>query len=281
MKAYTKFYDQGHQVIMMKPYEKTGRYNKVFYFKDNPDLVVPKGIAFGEKSSLHGYGFFKEARISEETAASPPSFEPYQFNSSRIKNTSLFKSIMNNDIIDWREKDFTGTHKGKTYTYVNDRDFLKEEDWKDLFTHCDNNIEFIHLLKTNNYKQAKEFLKLYTGNYSNIILPISFKKEEIESLLGYSNLTFSSEIDTDELIKFIFMVKTFSNEKIKIVYSPAATPIVKNLIKWAAAGQVSFKDFLGKDFNDNDYLIFKNRLLLKQDPKKMTYEDFKSEYLTF
>jgi len=28
----------------MKPYEKTGRYNKIFYFKDNPRLVIPKKL---------------------------------------------------------------------------------------------------------------------------------------------------------------------------------------------------------------------------------------------
>nr|DAL45315.1 MAG TPA_asm: hypothetical protein [Caudoviricetes sp.] len=29
---------------MMKPYEKTGRYNQIFYFKDNPKLKIPKKL---------------------------------------------------------------------------------------------------------------------------------------------------------------------------------------------------------------------------------------------
>lgn len=280
MKAYTKFYNQGHQVIMMKPYEKTGRYNKIFYFKDNPNLIVPKRLIFGEKSSLHGYGFFKEAKISEETKDFSPSFEPYLFNSSKIKNKSLFKSIVNNDIIDWREKDFTGTHKGRTTTYVNDRDFLQEEDWTELFIHYDNNIEFIHSIETDNYKQALDFLKLYTGNNIKISVPCTFDKNILLKLINFSKVQFVPKTD-EELLLFIFAVKTLTEEKINIIHSFAATPLMKDLSQWAAAGQISFKDFLGINFDSSNYLKLKNQLLLKQNPKKITYEEFKSEYLTF
>lgn len=132
MKAYTKFYKKGHQIIMMPPYEKTGRYTRVFYFKDNPQLQVPKKIVFNDKSSLYGYGFYKNSGLSEEVSLLPPSFEPYEF-SSKVRNEKLLRSIKNNNFVDWREKDFTYVHSGKTYTYINDRDFLEENDWKELF----------------------------------------------------------------------------------------------------------------------------------------------------
>lgn len=278
MKAYTKFYKEGHQVIMMSPYEKTGRYNKVFYFKDNPKLIVPKGIVFNEKSSLHGYGFYKNATLSKEVAALPPSFEPYEF-SSRIKNEKLFKSIKNNNFIDWREKDFTYTSSGKTYTYVNDRDFLEELDWKDLFSNFTNNIEFIHPLTPVDNEQAKELLSIYHGTKTIFIKP-NFNKDDIKFFSNHINVYYNTK-DEDEMLLLIFAGKILTNNRIRLP-NKCSSKYSEKLMRWGAtAGQISFKDFLGKDFDDKDYLKTKNRLLLKQDPKKITFKEFKDEYLTF
>lgn len=278
MKAYTKFYKEGHQIIMMSPYEKTGRYNKVFYFKDNPKLIVPKNIVFNEKSSLHGYGFYKNSTLSKEVAALPPSFEPYEF-SSRIKNKKLLKSIKNNNFIDWREKDFTYMSSGKTYTYINDRDFMEEYDWKDLFKNFDNNIEFIHPLYPINNNQAKELLLTYFGTKTVVIKP-SFNEDDIKFFSQHINAYYDVS-NENEMLLLIFAGKILTENAIRIPLIKCDSPYKKRLAEWGKKGQISFKEFLGKDFDDKDYLKTKNRLLLKQNPKKITFKEFKSEYLTF
>lgn len=125
MKAYNKLYKEGHQVIMMKPYEKTSRYNKVFYFKESPTLMVPKNLIIdSDKAKYYGYGFLKKSGLSDSTKSVPPSFFPYEVNSNRIRNKPLFSRIKNNCLIDWRERDFTNYRKGTTTTFINDTDFL-------------------------------------------------------------------------------------------------------------------------------------------------------------
>ena len=80
-----------------------------------------------------------------------PSFEPYDLFSNEIRNKELYKSIRANSLIDWREKNFAGARAGAAITYVNDRNFLDEEDWEDLFNHYDNNIDFIHSIRARGY----------------------------------------------------------------------------------------------------------------------------------
>lgn len=146
MKAYRKLSKEGHIVIMMKPYEKTGRFNKIFYFKDGK-TKIPNSLTINtDKGKMIGYGFYGSANLLEDTALTPPDFTPYEMNMERVKNKTLFNSIRNNSIIDWREKDFAGVRPGAGITYVNDRDFMDEYDWEEIFDHFDNNINFIHTL---------------------------------------------------------------------------------------------------------------------------------------
>lgn len=76
---------------MMSPYEKTGRFNKVLYFKDNPKLPVPKNVIVNsEKSSFYGYGFYGNSTLMEDTKEYAPSFVPYDNTLTKIKNISLY-----------------------------------------------------------------------------------------------------------------------------------------------------------------------------------------------
>jgi len=38
MKTYNYYNNKGHKVIMMRPEEDEGRYNKIIYFKENPRI---------------------------------------------------------------------------------------------------------------------------------------------------------------------------------------------------------------------------------------------------
>lgn len=278
MKAYKRLYDEGHNVIMMKPYEKTGRFNKVYYFKDNPNLILPKGVVIDtDKSKFYGYGFLKESGLSDETKLVPPSFVPYELLSNKLKNQALFKSIKTNSLIDWREKDFTGFYKGKGITYVNDRDFLDEPDWRDIFKAFDNNIEFVRSIRPRTYDEAIEYLTLYQGNKS-IILPNIYMGEQYKELIKRGKVDFTYVKDED-LFMYTFAAKVMG-VKSPHFYRIPISDFEKDLLSWSNVGNISFKDWKGADFNPSLYLNFKYRLLLKQDPTKMTYNDLKANWLT-
>lgn len=279
MKAYNRLYKEGHQVIMMKPYDNSGRYTKIFYFKDNPALALPKSLTINpDKSKYLGYGFLKESGLSDITKTFAPSFMPYELYSNRIKKPKLFKSISENSILDWREKDFTGCNAGAGVTYIYDRDFLLEEDWKDVFKAVDNNIIFLKTIRPQSYEQAIEFLKLDTTRRSNISMPAIYYGEPLVELLDYDNVAFSCDND-EQLFLFIFAAKICTDLKISFTNSPT-NDFQRDLMSWSYSPQISFKDWKGKDFNPSQYLKFKYRLLLKQDPKKIKFQSFKDNYLT-
>lgn len=272
-------------IVMMSPYEKTGRYNKIFYFKESRKLKIPNSLLINtDKGKMIGYGFYGANHLLDDTAATPPSFTPYSNCSSRIKNKSLYKSVMSNSIIDWREKDFTGVKKGSGITYVNDRDFLLEPDWEDLFNNFSNNISFIHSLRPQGRDQIKSIL---SKNYitSKICIPIDqLNIDDIKYCLRMNGAVFDiTNITNEKLFSFIFLTKTFSSDKIKFSIYASPNPFTQKLLSWGMSGSTeSFASFCGKDYDDTnkDYYRFKYRKLLRQKPSNMTPNEAIKE-LTF
>lgn len=277
MKVYNRLYQEGHQVIMMKPKEKTGRFNKILYFKDNPKLVVPQAIKFNDKCKQYGYGFFKKSNLNDKTKEYAPSFMPYDLFKEKIKAKQIYHSIKNNNFIDWREKDFTYTFAGKTLTYVNDRDFLDEEDWKELFQHYDNNIEFIHSLYPHSFEQAADVLSVYMGK-QYIYLPFfSCDEDIIRKFSKHFNVCFKVE-NEEELILTTFATKLLTNNPLDFSFKEYRINL--DIVKWARSEKrESFQRFMGINYNEHQYLNSKYRLLLKQNPQTISYDEFKNEYL--
>lgn len=283
MKAYRKLINDGHMVIMMKPYEKTGRYNKIFYFKDGTTRIPNSLTINTEKGKVVGYGFYGGTDLLKETMFAAPDFTPYDMNMDRIKNKTLYNSIKQNSIIDWREKDFAGVHTGAGITYVNDRNFMEEYDWEELFEHFDNNICFIHTL----YPDETQLPILIQKNYmsSRIAAPIMFDKEMVLELLDTNGIMFNNKgVSLKQLLGFIAFVKTFSSQRIAFTAPLSDDPTMKRVIKWAYdTTRISYEQFCKKTNGympiDSFHYNFKPKGLLYQDPKLITPEEFKQEYL--
>jgi len=63
------------------------------------------------------------------------------------------------------------------------------------------------------------------------------------------------------------------------MYSTYETdPFILDLIHWNNAGRISFKEFLGINWDPNKYITFPYRLMLQQDPTKITYDELCEEY---
>lgn len=122
-------------------------------------------------------------------------------------------------------------------------------------------------------------LSIYHGTKTIFIKP-SFNEDDIKFFSNHINVYYNTK-DENEMLLLVFAGKILTNNKIRLP-NKCSSKYGEKLIRWGtAAEQVSFKDFLGKDFDDKNYLKTKNRLLLKQDPKKITFKEFKDEYLTF
>lgn len=280
MKAYARLMDEGHQVIMMKPYEKTGRYNKIFYFKDSIALPIPKKLIIDQNKGVFcGRAFFGETGINEKTNSYTPSFLPYDLFKDKIRDKVLYGSVKKNSLIDWRMKDFSLSKADAHFTYINDRDFTLEDDWREMFQHFDNKIRFLHTVKCNSKEDAKEFERLATNIYqSRIMIPFDLDKEMIETFAGKGSYRFdNTNVSEERLCTFILAAKTLTDKPIHF-YRQGETQLQKDLLSWATKGQISFKEFKGDSFNESNYITFPKRLLLKQNPKTISYEELVLSY---
>lgn len=283
MHAYSKLMKEGHQVIMMKPGEKTGRFNSILYFKDKPDLIIPKSVVLdNEKGKFFGYGFYGYSGINEDTKTFVPSFAPYDLFSNKIKNKTLYNSIKANSVIDWREKDFLLTKADATYTYVLDRDFLSEPDWEELFDHFDNKINFVRtVMPPSKYDltEVDKFLTKPYGKATQIVVPATVDKDKLLHYASHDGVCFNLDTsDTDGVFFHIFISKVVSEKKIRF-YNYGLNEKQNDFLRWAGAGRVSFAEFMGENFKDTDYLNCRYRALLKQNPLTISYEDICEEYL--
>ena len=284
MKAYNGLIKQGHQVIMMKPYELTGRFNKIFYFKDSPKLVVPKKLVIPDKEvKMLGYGFYKTSGLStEEIINTPPSFVPYDLCSNRIKNKDLYNSIKSNSLVDWREKDFTGVRNGAGITYVYDRDFLSEPDWEELFDHFDNNIKFLHKIKSDNKYDNSQILKFIEKPYvgTEIIVHSGFDVDLMKKLDEYKGITYDYQDEMDLFMQI--MISKIIGIKISFEFKITNDFFIQHLLRWNNLyGRISFKEYMTEMniWDSRRFINFPYRILLTQDPKKITYNELVEEYL--
>lgn len=289
MKAWARFSEEGHQVRMMKPYEKTGRFNKIFYFKENPNLNVPNKLLINnEKGKVVGYGFYGYSNIQESTRAATPSFFPYDLRSELIKNKKLYKRIKDNSLVDWREKDFTAYYPNRTIIYVNDMDFLKEDDWEDIFSEFKNTIHFVHSLKPPTFADAVKILDKNFSKSTTVIVPSTLNKDELDYYSKMAGVVFNTkDMPIRKLFIFVLLLKTVYN--CSFAFFPLAdnNQFRNNILHWALSNKkISYAAFLGEKFNPMlaEHYNFYYRPLLQQDPTKITYKDlipYIDECLTF
>ena len=285
MKAYRKLSQDGHIVIMMKPYEKTGRYNKIFYFKEG-SIQIPKGLTINtEKGKMVGYGFYGCSNLMQETLDTPPDFTPYEMNMDRVKNKTLFNSIKNNSLISWRDKDFSGVRTGAGITYVADRDFMDNYDWEEVFDHFDNNIKFIHSLYPNEEQLPILMQKNYTD--ARIVVPPVFDEKLVAELLDTKGIMFSNkQASFKTMLGFILFVKTFTNKPLRFHISMTSNKEMAPLVKWGTSNErISYKAFREKHDGympiDGFHFNFKPKELLYQNPQDITPDQFKDKYLKY
>jgi len=93
-------------------------------------------------------------------------------------------------------------------------------------------------------------------------VPPPFDKNQIIEYCSFNSVFFyCPEIEKQFL--FIFAAKVLGAGPIHF-YNLPTTDFEKNLQKWGYSSQtISFKDFLGKEYQEKDYLKFRYRLLLK------------------
>lgn len=129
MQTYAYLSNRNERVIMMKPNEDEEKFSKIIYFKDNPNVILPKTLeVYGEKKNFFGYGFFNKAfPLKPEIAETPPSFLPYDAWTNKIgMGIKDYEKMKRSALIRLETEDFADLKRNPVtkHIYLADRNFL-------------------------------------------------------------------------------------------------------------------------------------------------------------
>ena len=200
MKIYNYYYSKNYKVTMVRPNDALGRFDKIFYFKDNPNTVISKSLNLtGSNKKLLGYGFYKKTEILKpEIFNLPPLYYIYDSFLDRLSYKERYESLKKNSYVRVETNDFVDL-KPNTLIYVADYDFCAQEKAEDFLDEYKNrSIFFFHqpklscaaLPKFSKYSQTlrpriidlDEDVFIEECYDRNIIFPLNiFPKETIEN----------------------------------------------------------------------------------------------------
>lgn len=284
MKTYKFYYDKGDKVEFIKPKQDIGRFNHVIYFKENFNIKIPDDICVtGEKKSFYGFGFYGYlTELKPEIFVVPPSYLIYEPFAYKFPN-NIYNSLKSNSYIRFENKDFSDLKAGGGTIYFADNNLFNSDGIEDFL--LENKNKNFYCFNTPNVNiQEKDIFRFNELFKSNIIIN-NYSEDDFFNFIEEKNIIFNMEIIDGEdeynyiirLIKTILFLKKY-NKKNFIKISP--NKYDKLLRKWIA---IQGKDSNLSCFNyydgNKEVQNFINsqcteiRLLLKQDPQKVTREN--------
>jgi hypothetical protein len=287
MKMYNYHHKNNDTVIMMKPNENEGRFNRIIYFKDNPNIQIPKQLKLaGPKKEIYGYGFFNAFYpLDDIYATMPPVYSPYDSYTEKL-GTKQYDLMKRSSFIRFENKDFTDFKKDSRHIFFADRNFLYLDGAADFLKEC--NKHYFHFNYVLEVKDEETFLKFFPFNFffSGRRMFINFrfsedffKKYYNEKILFDWSMPRDDENDTVAARRFATMLLYYKVNKIIpcIKISPNNEGLLLDIIEWGRSGsQSSFYKYYEdnkKVLNRADRAASDLRLLLKTDPKKLQSSD--------
>lgn len=108
MKIYRYYYEKGDKVTLMRPGDDEGRFNKIYYFKEYPNTVIPKTLSvYGPNKSIFGYGFYRKTDIlPPEIFKLAPLYYLYDAFTDKLSSSIPYPMLKNNSLIRVETNDF-------------------------------------------------------------------------------------------------------------------------------------------------------------------------------
>jgi len=253
MQYYNYYYTNNHKVIMMKPGEDEGRFNKIIYFKENPNIALPKTLnVYGENKEFTGYGFFKKVfPLPEKICNVPPSYLPYDIWTNKIdmpiadyekmKRNSYIR-LETNNFADYKEKSKVFFIADKNpFSLTNTFDFMNEN--KNKYFH------FLYPPILNDEETANKFIRYRKLINKNFV--INFRCSEDFFYDYYSEVIFKldkfeneTELDYQKRIVKMALWYKKNGTAFRFPYNVNYSDFTTRIITWARDNniRVSYAD---------------------------------------
>lgn len=278
MKIYNYYTQKDYSVKMMKPNDEEGRFTNIIYFKDNPNVQIPRVLNLnGDKKTIYGYGFYNSyTPLIPEIAKVPPLYDLYDPYSWKFKiPKSNYDELKRSSIIRIENSDFSGYKKEAIKMFFVDHNALHQENAYDILLNNKNNtFVFLHNIRIKDEETYYKFERFYPLISNYILIDFRYNSDFFFNVFKDRKIIFPTEKREDETIL------NFQLRKVKIGLFYKASGI-RQLFPFIPTSLNNEDELINKWLTSNStesfeksYKIPNNipselRILLKQDPKKI------------
>ena len=286
MKVFNYHFQQNDMVKMMRPGEDEGRYNKIIYFKDNPDTQIARSLNLtGPKKEIYGYGFFKGFYPLDNIYTDvPPSYlcyEPYTEKFSK----DTYERFKKSSFVRYENMDMSDYKKEKTILSIADHNFMYMDGAADFLQKYKNHrFNFSHRLEIKDEETFLKFIPYVSLSYRRFFINYHFSKEVFteyfkERIVFNWSAPFDGETEEERIIRYITMIlyHKVNKKAISVDNIPTTENMLKYVLQWGRTNnQQSYYEYYSNNkqaiklANESPYSI---RLLLKSKPSKMDSSD--------
>lgn len=278
MKIYNYYYSKNNIVVMMKPKQDEGRFDQIFYFKDNVKTAIPPYLSLsGGKKKIYGYGFFNSfTPLKPEISSLPPSYTPYDAYTDRLKKYN-YEKLKRSSYIRLENNDFSDLKENCKAIFIADHNPLYIKGIKDFIDNYKQNhmFYFVHSLEIKDIETFNQFSP-YTDFFDRRLY-INFKYNEDFFFENFNNKVIfncqkKEETETNFQKRIVKMALWYKQNNVYFDFNlNSNNALTKEILKWAKIkNQNSFIDFCGGETkNSLDKVDSELRLLLKTKPKNL------------
>ena len=285
MKVYNYHYNRNDRVIMMRPEDNEGRFDKIIYFKDKEDSYTPKNHSLsGPNKEIYGYGFFKAFYpLDEMYKNEPPCYLPFDPYIERF-TLSVYNKIKKSSYIRLENEDFSDFSKDERYITFADHNLLYVPGAESFIKEYKNHdFIAIHKLEIKDESTFLKFIPYSSLINRNLFIDYHFSKEIFmeyyKDKVIFNWITpWEQENLNHFLVRIISMILYYkiNNVPLKILKTPI-DKFHKYIVSWGIKNnQLSYYQF----YSDNKEAISyaeqspsEIRTLLKSNPSKMKSSD--------
>ena len=287
MQYYNYYYKKGERILMLSPKDDEGRCNQIIYFKDNPDVLLPRTLnIYDENKSFTGYGFYKfNEKLPAEMQNLPPSYAPYDIYTRKLNMPiSEYERMKRNSFVRIETENFADYKPDSKAFYIADRDPLNQPNIIDFINENKNKqFCFIHTPKLNDEATALKFMRYRSLFNKNCV--INFHCSEDFFYDYFSDVIFKldkfeneTELNYQKRIIKIALWYKKNGTAFRFPYHVNYSDFTNKIISWAKDNsiRISYSDYYKnskKEQNEIAVAPTELRLLLKQNPLTVTRQN--------
>lgn len=273
MKYFSYYYNTNNQVIMMRPQDDEGRFEKIIYFKESPKTDIPNSLnLYGERKILYGRGFFgRTEQLPDFVSAAKPSFLPYDPYGAKVG--AQYETIRKSSLLRVENNDRSGFKDTQIIYIVDYLPTYQPNLISEMESLPNHYFKFFHSFRFNDI-ETYDKLKGYFHLIKNTIVYIHFNFSAQFFLSNYTDNFFfvipvrPNESSNEYLHRIFQIILTYKRTgKSPRVGLAAHYPMKKEIERWARAKtNLSFAQFFKNNKVIRSEILtqpMQNRLLMK------------------